>query len=114
MELKQKSPIDEALISKVNGINDIVDYKTSSIVSHTVINKNTGTVTFFAFDKGEELSEHTSSFDALVSILDGKAEITISGNSFILESNEMIIMPADKPHALRALDKFKMMLVMIK
>ena len=93
---------------------DLVNYQEGSVVSRTVIKKKTGTVTLFAFDKGEGLSEHTAPFDALVCILDGKAEITISGESVTVENGEMIVMPANKTHALKALERFKMLLVMIK
>ncbi len=92
----------------------MVDYKESSVVSRTLIDKKTGTVTLFAFDKGEGLSEHTAPFDALVNILDGEAEILISGVPFVLGAGEMIIMPANEPHALKAIERFKMMLVMIR
>jgi len=93
---------------------DLVNYQEGTVVSRTVIKKKTGTVTLFAFDKGEGLSEHTAPFDALVYILDGKAEITISGESVTVENGEMIVMPANKTHALKALERFKMLLVMIK
>ena len=93
---------------------DLADYQTGSIVSRTIIDKKTGSVTFFAFDKGQGLSEHTAPFDALVTILEGKAEIIISGKPFCLGEGEMIVMPANKPHALKALNKFKMLLTMIK
>jgi len=93
---------------------DLVNYQEGTVVSRTVIKKKTGTVTLFAFDKGEGLSEHTAPFDALVCILDGKAEITISGESVTVENGEMIVMPANKTHALKALERFKMLLVMIK
>lgn len=92
----------------------MVDYKESSVVSRTLIDKKTGTVTLFAFDKGEGLSEHTAPFDALVNVLDGEAEILISGVPFVLGAGEMIIMPADVPHALKAIERFKMMLIMIR
>ena len=93
---------------------DLADYQTGSVVSRTIINKKTGTVTFFAFDEGQSLSEHTAPFDALVHILDGEGEITISGKPFQLKAGEMIIMPANEPHALRAIQKFKMLLIMIR
>jgi len=92
----------------------LVNYQEGTVVSRTVIKKKTGTVTLFAFDKGEGLSEHTAPFDALVCILDGKAEITISGESVTVENGEMIVMPANKTHALKALERFKMLVVMIK
>ena len=93
---------------------DVTSYQKSSIVSHEIINKKTGTVTVFAFDKGEGLSEHTAPFDALVYILDGKAEISISGKSSDVIAGQIIMMPANKPHALKAIERFKMMLIMIK
>jgi quercetin dioxygenase-like cupin family protein len=92
----------------------LVQYQTGSVVSRTLVDKKTGTVTLFAFDKGQGLSEHTAPFDALVYILDGEAEISISGKALNLQAGEMVIMPANKPHALRAIEKFKMMLVMIR
>ncbi len=93
---------------------DLIEYQDGSVVSREIIRKDTGTVTIFAFDKGECLSEHTAPFDAMVQIIDGKAEITISGNKNVLEKGEMIIMPANEPHALKALEKYKMVLTMIR
>ncbi len=93
---------------------ELVNYQENSVVSSEVIRKDAGGVTIFAFDVGQGLSEHTAPFDALVQIIDGRAEITIAGEPFNLSAGEMIIMPANKPHALKALEKFKMMLVMIK
>ena len=93
---------------------DLVSYQDGSVVSRTLIKKKTGTVTLFAFDQGEALSEHTAPFDAMVYILDGKAEIIISGNSNILEKGNMIIMPANEPHALKAVERFKMVLTMVR
>ena len=99
---------------KASSLVDLVDYQEKAVVSKTVIEKKTGTVTVFAFDQGQGLSEHTAPFDALVYVLDGDAEVTISGTPVIVKQGEMIIMPADKPHALKAVKPFKMMLVMIK
>lgn len=93
---------------------DLLDYQEGSVVSRTIIDKNIGTVTLFAFDKREGLSEHTAPFDALVYIFDGEAEIVISGEPHHLKTGEMIIMPANKPHSLRAIERFKMVLVMIR
>jgi quercetin dioxygenase-like cupin family protein len=93
---------------------DMVNYQKDAIVSKTIIEKDTGTVTLFAFDKGQGLSEHTAPFDAMVQVLDGKVEIRISGRPFNLKQGEMIIMPAHKPHALKAVSNFKMLLTMIK
>ncbi len=95
-------------------LDGLVSYQDGSIVSRTVINKPAGTITLFAFDIDQSLSEHTAPFDALVQVLDGNVEIKISGKPYVLKKGDMIIMPAGQPHALRALDKFKMMLVMIK
>jgi quercetin dioxygenase-like cupin family protein len=95
-------------------LDALIEYQGGAIVSKTLINKGTGTVTLFAFDKGESLSEHTAPFDAIVNILEGGAKITIDGKPYNLKSGEMIIMPGGKPHALQAVEKFKMMLIMIK
>ena len=99
---------------KSNSLVDIVDYQKEAVVSKTIIEKKTGTVTLFAFDQGQGLSEHTAPFDALVQVLDGEVEIKISGNPFHLKQGEMIIMPANKPHALTAVRQFKMLLTMIR
>lgn len=102
------------MIGKVLKVEDLIEYQDGSVVSREIIRKDTGTVTIFAFDKGEGLSEHTAPFDAMVQIIDGKAEITISGNKNVLEKGDMIIMPANEPHALKALEKYKMILTMIR
>ncbi len=114
MENNEKQTDSQKLIGIAVKSKDLVDYHEGSIVSRAIIDKTTGTCTLFAFSEGQGLSEHTAPFDALVYILDGEAEITISGKSTRLKECEMIIMPANKPHALRAPVKFKMMLVMIK
>ncbi len=93
---------------------DFIEYQPGSVVSKELLRKDTGTVTLFAFAQGQGLSEHTAPFDALVCILDGEAKITISGNPVAVKSGEMIIMPANQPHALQAVKQFKMMLVMIR
>ena len=95
-------------------LSELVKYQKGSVVSKELINKKTGTVTLFAFDRGQGLSEHTAPFDALVYILDGEAEIFIDKKPFHLKQGEMIIMPADKPHSLKAVKQFKMLLIMIK
>lgn len=102
------------ILGKVLKVEDLIEYQEGSVVSREIIRKDTGTVTIFAFDKGEGLSEHTAPFDAMVQIIDGKAEITISGNKNILNKGDMIIMPANEPHALKALEKYKMVLTMIR
>ncbi|MDD4202243.1 MAG: cupin domain-containing protein [Candidatus Omnitrophica bacterium] len=95
-------------------VKDFVSYQKGSVVSRTLITKEFGTVTVFAFDKDQGLSEHTAPFDALVHIIDGKAQINVNKIEHIVKEGEMIIMPADKPHSLQAIEKFKMMLIMIK
>jgi quercetin dioxygenase-like cupin family protein len=104
----------EDIKGKVLKTADLIEYQEGSVVSREIIRKDTGTVTIFAFDKREGLSEHTAPFDAMVQIIDGKAEIIISGNKNILEAGEMIMMPANEPHALKALEKYKMILTMIR
>lgn len=102
------------LIGEAFNLASLLDYQDDSVVSREIIKKDTGTVTLFAFDKGQGLSEHTAPFDALVYIADGSAEIRISGKPNILKKGEMIIMPANKPHALKAISRFKMLLIMVR
>jgi len=102
------------LIGQVNKLVNLINYQQGSVVSRTIIDKKTGTITLFAFDEGQGLSEHTTPFDALVIILDGNAEVTIAGKPHDVNEGEMLIMPANKPHALKAIKKFKMLLVMIR
>ncbi|MFC1699874.1 cupin domain-containing protein [Candidatus Omnitrophota bacterium] len=104
----------ENVVGQTKNLINLVNYQDGSVVSKEIIKKDTGTVTLFAFDKGQGLSEHTAPFDALVYVVDGEPEIIISGESFKLKAGDVIIMPAHKPHSLRAVKKFKMMLVMIK
>ena len=92
----------------------VIDYQKGSIVSRTLIDKKSGTVTLFAFDEGQGLSEHTAPFDALVYIIDGEARITISGTPVAAKGGETLIMPANEPHGLRAVKRFKMMLIMVR
>ncbi|MFC1912533.1 cupin domain-containing protein [Chloroflexota bacterium] len=110
---KNQKDTDDLLGQVVKPV-DLIGYQEGSVVSRTIIDKDTGTLTLFAFDKGQGLSEHTAPFDALVHIIDGEAEVTISGKSLNLIEGEVVIMPANQPHALRATNRFKMMLVMIK
>ena len=109
---EQKSETD--LIARALKLADLAQTQPGAIVSREILRKKTGTVTVFAFDKGEELSEHTAPFDALVLALEGRADVTISGTPHPVAAGEMIIMPADKPHALKAIDAFKMALIMIR
>ncbi|MCK5592590.1 cupin domain-containing protein [Candidatus Bathyarchaeota archaeon] len=105
---------DERLEAHALRLVDLVDYQDGAVVSRTIVDKTTGTVTLFAFDKGQGLNEHTTPYDALVCLIDGEAEIVISGKTFHLKDGEMILMPANEPHALKAIRKFKMILTMIK
>ncbi|MDP2905605.1 MAG: cupin domain-containing protein [Candidatus Omnitrophota bacterium] len=102
------------LIGKAFDLASLLDYQVNSVVSREIVRKDAGTVTLFAFDKGQGLSEHTAPFDALVYIADGSAEIKIASKRNVVRKGEMIIMPAHKPHALRAIRRFKMLLIMIR
>jgi quercetin dioxygenase-like cupin family protein len=110
---KKLQPLN-VLMSRVIDMAALVNYQDGAVVSKTVMAKKTGTVTVFAFDKGQGLSTHSAPFDALVQILDGEARITIAGKPLNVGDGEMVIMPANKPHSLKALKPFKMMLVMVK
>jgi quercetin dioxygenase-like cupin family protein len=112
--MTSEQKMSDKLAAQVLLLKDLANYQTNSVVSREIIKKATGTVTIFAVDQGQGLSEHTTPFDALVYIIDGEAQITISGVDHRLSAGEIIIMPANKPHALKAPEKFKMMLVMIK
>lgn len=107
-------PETNDLIARPLDLASLVDYQSGSVVSRTVIDRRVGTVTLFAFDQGQGLSEHTAPYDALVQVLDGAVEVTISGTPHRVEKGQIIIMPANQPHALRSLTPFKMMLVMIR
>lgn len=100
--------------SEILNMVELVEYNDGAVVSRQITKADGGNVTLFAFDKDQELSEHTAPFDALVHVLDGEAEITIAGQAFHLKTGNAIIMPADEPHAVKALARFKMLLTMIK
>jgi quercetin dioxygenase-like cupin family protein len=104
----------KAELAQVLRAADMVGYQAGSVVSRTLIDKTAGTVTLFSFAAGQGLSEHSAPFDALVYVFDGEVEVKISGRPFNLTAGDMIIMPANKPHALKAIKQFKMMLIMIK
>lgn len=95
-------------------INQLIDYQEGSVVSKEIINKVSGTITLFAFDEGQGLSEHTAPYDALVLVIDGTAEITISGKINQVKSGQILLMPANDSHAIKATERFKMLLTMIK
>jgi quercetin dioxygenase-like cupin family protein len=102
------------LSAKVSKLAGLVSVQEGAVISREIIKKSKGTVTVFAFDKGQGLSEHTAPFDALVTCLEGEMEVKISGEPSVLKAGEMIIMPADKPHSLNAITPFKMLLVLIR
>ncbi|MDP8261750.1 MAG: cupin domain-containing protein [Candidatus Ancaeobacter aquaticus] len=104
----------EKIIEHAENLTDLVSYNDDSVVSKEIIRKDTGTVTLFAFDKGQGLSEHTAPFDALVYVLDGTVEIMIAGKPHTVKAGDIIMMPANKPHALKSVERFKMLLVMVK
>jgi quercetin dioxygenase-like cupin family protein len=105
---------DKAFRRKMAKLTDLVEYQDGAVVSREIINQKAGSVTLFAFDEGQGLSEHMAPFDALVYLLDGEAEITISGRPLQLKQGEMVIMPANQPHSLKAIKRFKMVLTRIK
>ena len=109
-----KKETAKQLLAKAANLEGLIDYQEGSVVSRTIIDKKTGTVTLFAFDENQGLSEHTAPYDAMVYVLDGEVEVTISGKPVKLKKGEMTIMPANQPHALLAKTKFKMLLTMVK
>jgi len=100
--------------AKKQSLSDLVSYEPGSVVSRTIIQHRAGTVTLFAFDEGEELSEHTAAYDALLEVVEGEVQVIISGAASEMEEGEAIILPAGKPHAVRATTRFKMLLTMIR
>ncbi len=104
----------ENIMASPEMLDGLIGYQKDSVVSKTIIDKKTGTITLFAFDKNQGLSEHTAPYDAVVYIVDGEAEIRISNQVKMAKRGEIIIMPADKPHSLKATEPFKMLLVMVR
>jgi quercetin dioxygenase-like cupin family protein len=111
---KEKEHVLPACLGKEQGLTDLVEYAADSIVSKTILDKSVGTITLFAFDKGQRLSEHQAPFDAVVQIVDGSAQLTIGGKDIIVSAGRIVIMPGNVPHAVAALEKFKMLLTMIR
>lgn len=111
---RKRNGILEACTAKPQGLSGLIEYAADSVVSKTLVDKDPGTVTLFAFDAGQRLSEHTAPFDALVQIVDGQAIITIAGNDLNVSAGQVVIMPANIPHAVRGDVKFKMLLTMIR
>ena len=114
MNSEQRQNKGEMPIADVVGLIDLVHYQDGSVVSRTIVKRSTGTVTLFAFDEGQGLSEHTAAFDALAHVLEGEVEITVSGRALRTTAGEAVLLPANQPHALKALSKFKMVLTMIR
>ena len=104
----------EKIVEQTANLMDLVNYQDGSIVSKEIVKKDTGTVTLFAFDKGQKLSEHQAPFDAVVQVIDGTARVTIAGEDTNVAAGSIIIMPANIPHAVSADEKFKMLLIMIR
>jgi quercetin dioxygenase-like cupin family protein len=111
---KNESTILQACVSSGQNLADMVEYSADSIVSKTILDKPAGTITLFAFDKGQKLSEHQAAFDAVVQIIDGAAKLTINGKEKKVIAGQIIIMPGNIPHAVNAEEKFKMLLTMIR
>ena len=114
MSLQQAQSKAEMPIAEVVRLIDLVNYQEGAVVSRTVVKRTMGTVTVFAFDEGQGLSEHTAAFDAVAHLLEGEAEITVSGKPLRTTAGEAVLMPANQPHSLRALSRFKMLLTMIR
>jgi len=110
----KKANVLPACLGKGQRLTDLVDYSDDSIVSKTILDKPTGTITLFSFDKGQKLSEHTSPYDAVVQVLEGQASLTIGGEIQQVPAGEIIVMPANVPHAVDAEERFKMLLTMIR
>ena len=104
----------DACMATAQDLSSLVDYASDSIVSKTILDKPAGTITLFAFDKGQKLSEHTAPYDAVVQVVDGNAKLTIGGESVSVSAGSIIIMPANVPHSVDAAEKFKMLLTMIR
>lgn len=111
---KKGNPEIDSLVAQPLNLVSLIKYQKGSVVSRTIIDKNAGTITLFAFDESQGLSEHTAPYDAFVYIIDGEANITISGKPFRLKKGELTIMPANEPHAISAVTEFKMLLAMIR
>jgi quercetin dioxygenase-like cupin family protein len=102
------------ILQEAKNLNNLIEYQEGSVVSKEIIKKEAGTVTLFAFDQNQGLSQHTAPFEALVYVFEGQAEIIIAGKKHYLKAGQAIIMPANQPHALKAIERFKMFLVMVK
>ncbi|UCC99052.1 MAG: cupin domain-containing protein [Phycisphaerales bacterium] len=113
-EQRKNDTVLSACLSKAQELGALIDYAQDSIVSKTILSKSVGTITLFAFDQGQSLSEHTSPYDAVVQVLDGTARLTIGGDDKTARAGQLIIMPANVPHSVNAEERFKMLLTMIR
>jgi quercetin dioxygenase-like cupin family protein len=114
MNEKRGKKLLESCLSKAQTLKQLIEYSKDSVVSKTIVDKEAGTITLFSFDKGQTLSEHSAPFDAVVEVIDGKALITIGGIENQVSSGQIIIMPANMPHSVKAQEQFKMLLIMIR
>ncbi|MBF8267969.1 MAG: Cupin 2, conserved barrel domain protein [Dehalococcoidia bacterium] len=114
MSSKEQPEIANPLAGGATPLSTLVEYQEQAIVSRTLVHKSAGTVTLFAFDSGQGLSEHTTPYDALVYVVEGKGKITVSGTAHMVRQGEVMMMPANHPHAVQALERFKMLLVMVR
>jgi quercetin dioxygenase-like cupin family protein len=113
-EKRTKSSVLEACVAKSRSLDGLVEYAADSIVSKTILDKPVGTITLFAFDAGQQLSEHTAPYDAVVQVIDGRGRLTIGGEPVTVETGEIVIMPGNVPHSVTAEERFKMLLTMIR
>jgi quercetin dioxygenase-like cupin family protein len=111
---RTKSSVLEACVGRAQNLDGLIDYAADSVVSKTILDKPVGTITLFAFDEGQKLSEHTAPYDAVVQVIDGWAEVTIGGEQVAVSAGEVVIMPGNVPHAVTAQERFKMLLTMIR
>jgi quercetin dioxygenase-like cupin family protein len=109
-----KSNVLEACVAQAQDLNGLIDYAADSIVSKTIVDKPVGTITLFAFDAGQQLSEHTAPYDAVVQVVDGRGRMVIDGQDVVAGPGELVIMPANVPHSVSADERFKMLLIMIR
>ena len=113
-EKRTRSSVLEACVAKSRTLDGLIDYASDSIVSKTILDKPVGTITLFAFDRGQRLSEHTAPYDAVVQVIDGRGTLTIGGQQVTVAAGEVVIMPGNVPHSVAAEERFKMLLTMIR
>lgn len=112
--MKERKGLLDSCVGKAQGLSELIDYAADSVVSKTLLDKEVGTITLFAFDKSQKLSEHTAKFDAVVQVIDGRGLLIVGGEEVKVSSGQIVIMPANVPHAVIAKEKFKMLLTMIR